>query len=129
MSKDKEFVLNFTSAYQVGHYAESQVASYLVKQGLRIQHQNFRCRLGEIDLVAWDKEDLVFLEVRYRNEGNFGGALASVTKGKQRTIRRVAQFFLIRFPQFQQYFCRFDVVAVNRLNFERIELEWVKNAF
>jgi len=115
--------------YQMGHFVESMVASYLQQAGLRLLHRNFRCRLGEIDLVVEDRRYLIFVEVRYRATGHFGGPLASVTWQKQKTIRRVAQWYLKRFSHCQNRFCRFDVVGVSRVTAESAEFDWIQNAF
>ena len=68
---------------QVGLAAEEAVRTYLSKQGLKFLTKNFRCKLGEIDLIMRDGQCLVFVEVRARASADYGGALASVTKSKQ----------------------------------------------
>ena len=125
-------VLNVTktnTAYQVGGWVESLAANYLFKHGLKRIDQNYRCRLGEVDLIMQDQQYLVFVEVRYRKNNDFGGAKASVTREKQQKIRKVAQFYLKRFGVRGQYiFCRFDVIAVCSVS-EGLQVEWIKDAF
>ena len=75
-----------TPAQAAGGEAESQAARFLERQGLRIVTRNYRTRQGEIDLVAQDGDVLVFVEVRLRSGGYFGGAAASVTPRKQSRI-------------------------------------------
>ena len=87
--------------------------------------RNFRVRIGEIDLVMADADQIVFVEVRKRASDRFGGAAASVTPQKQRRVRRAAQAFLLasfgagRWPAM-----RFDVVAI-----EGATVRWIPAAF
>ena len=100
------------------------VAVFLEKNGLKIKEKNFRCRLGEIDLIARDRKYLVFVEVKYRYSAESGGASAAVDCRKQRIISRTALFYLVRHGYGTDTPCRFDVVAIDG---DRIE--WIRNAF
>jgi putative endonuclease len=82
---------------------------------------NFRCKLGEIDLILREGETLVFVEVRQRADRSRGGAAASITPAKIRRILRAAQFYLQRFKRLPP--CRIDVVAI-----DGGRLEWLRNA-
>lgn len=95
----------------VGDAFEERAVLWLRECGLRLLARNYRCRGGEIDIVALDGECLVFLEVRRRSNPRFGGAAASVDRRKQQRILRAAQLFLQRHPQWSALPCRFDVVA------------------
>lgn len=97
---------------RVGAAYEEKAAEYLCSQGYRILERNFRCRLGEIDLIAEDCEVLVFLEVKYRKSSRYGSPAEAVTPAKQKTICRVADFYRMsrRVPESKS--CRFDVVAI-----------------
>lgn len=97
---------------RLGSVYEERAAAYLQKQGYQILERNFRCRLGEIDLIAEDCGTLVFLEVKYRKSGRYGSPAEAVTPAKQRTICRVADFYRMsrRVPESKS--CRFDVVAI-----------------
>ena len=97
----------------VGSEHEEQAAGFLRGQGLEIVMKNFRCRIGEIDLIAKDGETLVFVEVKYRYSDRFVWGEESVDKRKQATIFRVAQVYLNRFCKGNVPPCRFDVVAVD----------------
>ena len=105
---------------QAGQAAEVRALRYLQTQGLTLQQQNFRCRFGEIDLIMRDGDALVFVEVRQRQNGRYGGALASVTQSKQHKLLATARFFLQAYPTLPA--CRFDVVAI-----EGERLHWLKN--
>ncbi len=104
-----------------GQAGEDRALDYLAGQGLQLVERNFRCKVGEIDLVMRDRDSLVFVEVRRRDSLDFGGALASVTPAKQRRMVRAAQFYLQRYRQLPP--CRFDVIAIDGHG-----LNWLKNA-
>lgn len=95
-----------------GSYYEKIAASYLETQGLQILECNFHCRIGEIDLIAMDGNCLVFVEVKYRANDHCGSPEAAVTRAKQRTIRRVAEYYMLRAGCSQERLCRFDVAAI-----------------
>ncbi len=107
---------------------EQAACDYLREQGLRLLQENYRCRMGEIDLVMRDGSCLVFVEVRYRRHVNFGGGLGSVTVAKQRRMARVASHFLQRHARLADRPCRFDVVAVSG-SLERPHIDWIAHAF
>lgn len=111
---------------QHGDAAEQHGCDWLCRRGLRLVARNWRCRLGEIDLIMQHGDTLVFVEVRLRRDHDYGGALASVTVAKQRKLLRAAKLFLAQRPQFGQHACRFDVLA---LSGNRSTPEWVQNAF
>jgi putative endonuclease len=89
---------------------------------------NFRCRYGEIDLIMQQAEQLVFAEVRMRNNRDFGGAAASVTRAKQQKIIATAHAFLHHHPEFAHCNCRFDVLAV-QAGSQGWDVEWLPAAF
>ena len=72
---------------------------------------------------------LVFVEVRYRNTSQYGGALASVTREKQRCIKRTAAAFLQQQRQFRNLASRFDVVALSAGAQHDRDIQWIRNAF
>ena len=76
---------------QQGEAAELLAASYLQVRGVKVLARNLRCRAGELDLVCLDDGVLAIVEVRQRHTCEFGGALASVTRSKQRKIFRAAK--------------------------------------
>jgi putative endonuclease len=110
---------------QTGDAAELRACRWLEHQGLTFIAANFRDRGGEIDLIMRDGTVTVFVEVRYRTSGAYGGAAASVTRSKQHKLLHTAQLWLARHNgSFDTVDCRFDVVA-----FTGNEIEWLKNAF
>ena len=103
---------------------EEVVVHGLQEKGLQIKERNFRCRSGEIDLVAQDGRYLVFIEVKYRKNGKSGSPFSAVGREKQRIISKVAMFYLIAHGYRELPPCRFDVVGIDGEN-----IHWIKNAF
>ena len=109
---------------ELGVRAEALCAELLRRAGLRVLARNWRCRHGEIDLVAEEGGTLVFAEVRLRSGERFGGAAESVTAAKQARLVAAARLYLMRRPQAD---CRFDVLLLDSLESGRIR--WIRNAF
>lgn len=108
----------------LGAEKEQMAAEFLEKQGYRILEKNFRCRQGEIDLIARDGRYLVFVEVKYRADGRSGEPEEAVNASKQYVIRRVAAYYLYRNRLPESTPCRFDVVGI-----KGEEIRLTKNAF
>ena len=108
----------------MGTAYEKMAGEYLKTQGYEILQYNFRCRMGEIDIIAKDHGYLVFIEVKYRNTAVSGSALTAVTPAKQRVISRVAEYFLTVEYRNVDLLCRFDVIGIDGDQFT-----WIKNAF
>ncbi len=95
----------------IGASAEELAARLLVQRGYTIVERNFRCASGELDIVARDRDVLVFVEVRSRADAEHGDAAAMVSVRKQRQVARVAMHYIVdRDPVFAR--SRFDVVAI-----------------
>lgn len=112
---------------KIGQRAEDEALSYLEKRGLRLITRNFRCKMGEIDLIMHDKDAIVFTEVRYRKNDAFGGSIASVTPTKQRKLQLTAQLYL-QIHHLSNQPCRFDVVTLTSQP-AHPTIQWFKNAF
>ena len=96
---------------QQGAEAERAATEFLIASGYQIVEHNFRCKAGELDIVARDGDVLVFVEVRSRSDDDHGHAVEMIGRTKQRQVIRVARHYLaIAAPHFEQ--CRFDVVAI-----------------
>ncbi len=108
------------SSTQKGKEAEQLALHYLVQQGLRLVETNYSTRMGEIDLIMWQQHTLVFVEVRQRNNLNFGGAAASVGLVKQERLWKTAQIYLQRYTSPPA--CRFDLLAINSG-----KVEWIRD--
>ncbi|GAA4900625.1 YraN family protein [Ferrimonas pelagia] len=106
-----------------GLEAEQHACDYLQAQGLRLLERNVQCRFGEIDLIMRHGEQLVFVEVKYRQSRGFGGAAQAVTAAKQHKLRATALWYLQQ-QGWGERPCRFDVLAI-----DGSELNWIQNAF
>ena len=84
-----------------GEDAEAACSHYLKSRGLKLVNRNFSCRFGEIDIIMLDNNILVFVEVRFRKNNNFGGGLESITTEKQRKLRRTAELYLQQNRQYE----------------------------
>ncbi|OFX14272.1 MAG: YraN family protein [Armatimonadetes bacterium RBG_16_58_9] len=90
-------------------------ASELGKRGYRIIGSNYRCRSGEIDLIARDGDTLVFVEVRCKRTADYGTPAESITQAKQQKLAATAQHYLIEHG-LEDVDCRFDVAEVSPAN-------------
>lgn len=95
----------------VGHSAENIARDFLKGQGYRIVKMNYTCKIGEIDIIAYDGATLVFVEVKYKKDETFGLPREMVTIKKQRKIRNVATVFINSHRLFEKQ-VRFDVVEI-----------------
>lgn len=111
-----------------GSYWEGYAENYLCQQGLTKVATNFRTKVGEIDLIMKDQETTVFIEVKFRKNAHFGGAISAVSISKQQKITKTAAFFLQQ-QGLNAYntACRFDIVAIEGES--NPEIIWLKNAF
>ena len=97
---------------ELGALGERLAAKYLEGKGYRILERNFRCRMGEIDLIALRGSDLVFTEVKLRKDASHGEAREFVTASKQRKLLMTAEYYLSARPWAQDLQARFDVIEV-----------------
>ena len=102
-----------------GAAAEALAAEFLQARGLTIIERNYRCRGGEIDLIASDGDTLIFVEVRLRSDATFGGAAESITTAKKRRLAFAAAHYLSRLNREPP--CRFDAILLTALDPARIE--------
>jgi putative endonuclease len=107
-----------------GRDAEVRAAAYLAARGLSLVEANYRCRMGEIDLVLRDGATIVFAEVRLRRSARFGGAAYSIDAHKQSRIIRAARHWLAGKAEPP---CRFDAVLMTGMN--DADIEWIRDAF
>jgi len=125
------------TSHNTGKLAENACCDYLQKQGLKLITRNYRGLRGEIDIVMQDKKVLVFVEVRYRKNNDFGGALESVTAKKQSRILATAEQYMQQESHLKNG--RIDVVAMSHATKIKSEtsdtstneytFEWIRNAF
>jgi putative endonuclease len=113
---------------QTGQAAEQLAASYLQKKGLRLLECNYRTALGEIDLIMQDCEEIVFVEVRLRNNPHFGNAIESVDQRKQKKLIKTATLYLSHRNLLDKVNCRFDVIGISYQQ-TKAAIEWIQDAF
>lgn len=120
---------NKATTKALGDCWELYAERYLITKGLILCEKNFHCRQGEIDLIMKDNDCIVFVEVKYRKNNHFGGAIAAVTNKKQQKIIKTATFFLQQ-QNLNEYntACRFDIVAIEG-DANNPNIQWLKNAF
>ncbi len=96
---------------RVGDSGERLAADYLVRLGYRVLDRNVRRREGEVDLVTLDGDTLVFVEVKLRRAGDFGGAIEAITSAKGLRLQALAEVYAAEHPELPQQL-RIDLVAV-----------------
>lgn len=111
---------------ETGRRAEDLAAAFLAAKGFEIVERNFRAKAGEIDVVARDGDEMVFVEVRARSGRGYGGAAASVDAGKRRRVIRAARVWLA--ARGWEGPCRFDVVAFDAGRLEHIPAAFTADA-
>ena len=108
----------------VGSKYEQAAGEFLIKKGYRIIAYNYRCKLGEIDIIALDGDELVFVEVKYRASSRYGSPMEAVNYRKQNKIYMVANYYLMEQHISKYTKVRFDVVGILGK-----EITLIKNAF
>lgn len=114
----------------LGKWGEQLVAEDLRKRGWKIRETNYRCRMGEIDLIAEHGTFLVFIEVKLRKSNRFGRAGEAVTGEKRRKLRTTAELYLMEKPTALQP--RFDVAEIyapQGMHTVKPDINYIENAF
>lgn len=107
-----------------GNIGEFNACEYLKKKKYRIIEQNYRNRLGEIDIIAQEKDMIVFVEVKSRSTLQFGRPSEAVDVRKQQKLRKVASLYLLQ-HNIMDSACRFDIIEV----IGQSEINHIENAF
>lgn len=112
----------------IGSKAEDLACEYITKLGYKIVKRNFHFgRLGEIDIIAYDNDILVFIEVKARSKNSYGNPIDYITPKKQAIIKKVAEgYYYVNNIQEQE--ARFDVILID-LDKSLPKIEYIKNAF
>lgn len=114
---------------QKGTTAEAAARDFLVARGMTLLLENYRCRLGELDLVLLERGVLVIVEVRLRGSSRFGGAGESVDNFKQRRIVRATNHLLLVRRDLRRLPIRFDVIAFDAAAPAANSIQWIRGAF
>ena len=108
----------------IGKEKEELAAKFLARQGVKILEKNFSCRMGEIDLIGLDGDCIVFVEVKYRTNTDYGYPQEAVSKNKRRKIVLVSGYYRMRNDLGDGTNFRFDIVSILG-----DKIRWDKNAF
>ena len=117
-----------TRASELGLSGEEAAVRFLEKQRFRIVRRGFRFHRGEIDIIAYDRDTLVFVEVKTRENLDCGRPEEAVTPAKQRQIRRIAEAYL-GLNRLENAVCRFDVLALVREEDGGFAVRHIRDAF
>ena len=109
----------------IGQQTEQFACEYLLKQKLTLLTKNYLCPRGEIDLIMRDQQSLVFVEVRYRKNINFGTPLESISSQKIKRIKTAIDHFIMT-NNLSYLPCRIDVIGLHG-NIEKPTIQWIKN--
>lgn len=109
---------------QIGSEYETRTVRYMQNQGMEILQRNYRCRQGEVDIIAREDKYLLFVEVKYRKDLKKGYPAEAVTPAKQKRIRQAACYYLYEHHLPEDTPVRFDVAAILGE-----ELQYIRNAF
>jgi len=112
---------------QLGAQGEIAAGKFLQKCGYEIIKQNYSNAIGEIDIIARDKQELVFVEVKTRKNDNFGLPVEAVNRIKKKKLFKTAQAYLSQY-KLEDISCRFDVVSV-KIEADNFNIELIKNVF
>jgi len=125
------FKKGINSKTPVGTEAELWAQTYLEKQGLKKARRNFLTPRGEIDLIMYEKETLVFIEVRLRSTNRHGHAKESINGRKQQRLIKAAHTYLQTEGLWDKVQCRFDAICLDKDpdNNNQYQVEWIRNAF
>ena len=124
----------------LGQWAEQQALKLLQTQGFTLIVANYHCRYGEIDLIVQKDQELIFVEVKARSVTQYAQSCETISLSKQKKIMKSALCFLNAEPQFQEFYCRFDVICFDffqqfakkiQQDFSKCpyDQQWIENAF
>lgn len=114
------------AAHIIGQHAEAKACRYLMQHGLQFIAANFRCKLGEIDLIMRDEQQIVFIEVRARRSQTYGSSAETITIAKQAKLLKTALYYLQTQNLLENTASRFDVLTFDG---QTQQIQWIKNAF
>lgn len=112
---------------EIGKLGEDIATNYLIEKGYIILDRNFECRQGEIDIIAKDEKEIVFIEVKTRTSNKYGTPSEAVNKIKQKHMLQSMKYYLY-IKNLSQEFIRIDVIEVY-INVNIVEVNHIKQAF
>jgi len=120
--------MDVMNKYQNGNYGERLAAEFLERHGYEIIKRNYHYGHGEIDIIAKDGKTLVFIEVKYRKNLEFGPPENAISKAKQRQIKKIAEAYLYE-NELKDQNCRIDVIAILHFKDTEPQINHIINAF
>lgn len=118
--------MNLGEKKKIGNLGEELATKYLIKNGYEIIARNFQCKIGEIDIIAKDKNEIVFIEVKSRKILSYGMPAEAVDENKKKHIYRTAQYYLL-INNILNIFTRIDVIEVYMMN-RKYKINHIKKA-
>lgn len=113
-------------SHELGRIGENIIADYITKLGYKVVERNFECNQGEIDIVAKDKEELVFIEVKTRTDISYGEASEAVTNTKKRHLINSIKYYIYK-QKLENQLIRIDVAEVY-INKGKVKVNYIKQA-
>lgn len=113
-------------SHELGRIGENIIADYITKLGYKVVERNFACNQGEIDIIAKDKEELVFIEVKTRTDISYGEASEAVTDTKKRHLINSIKYYIYK-RNLENEFIRIDVAEVY-INKGKVKVNYIKQA-
>ncbi|MBN2544661.1 MAG: YraN family protein [Spirochaetes bacterium] len=110
---------------EFGRLGEKIALNFLKKNGIKIINENYFTKYGEIDLIGLENETIIFVEVKLRNNFNYGFPIEAVDAKKIKRIKKTAETFLQNFNDFKK--CRFDILLIFLYNLNSYKIEWLKD--
>lgn len=101
--------------HEIGKIGEDLAVEYLEKEGYRVIERNFECKQGEIDIIAIDNNELVFIEVKTRTNLKYGQPIDAVNQTKQKHLTKAVQYYLYS-RHLENKFVRLDVIEIYLYN-------------
>ena len=113
-------------SHELGRIGENIIADYITKLGYKVVERNFECNQGEIDIIAKDKEELVFIEVKTRTDISYGEASEAVTNTKKRHLINSIKYYIYK-QKLENQPIRIDV-AEEYINKGKVKVNYIKQA-
>lgn len=113
-------------SHELGRIGENIIADYITKLGYKVVERNFACNQGEIDIIAKDKEELVFIEVKTRTDISYGEASEAVTNTKKRHLINSIKYYIYK-QELENLPIRMDVAEVY-INKGKVKVNYIKQA-
>lgn len=113
-------------SHELGRIGENIIADYITKLGYKVVERNFECNQGEIDIIAKDKEELVFIEVKTRTDISYREASEAVTNTKKRHLINSIKYYIYK-QKLENQPIRIDVAEVY-INKGKVKVNYIKQA-